>query len=209
MELIMGSRSITKITFTDTTLRLYLHWGSPEYQIPNMAEFVFWAWTFDHPWTSESYHAYLATIPGGVLPDEPSDNFHGDLEHYYRLRFGERGEIDYAYRHRDVGAEEWTEVFHATDRAELYNEAVRRLETHRAWVAKRANAHPGDTRAAQDLAAIERHLDEAHLHAQIEALPGAAGSASQTDFHTRHECDPLDCSIWAPDLNQATERRSR
>ena len=45
----MGSRSITKITFTDTTIRYYLHWGSPDYQIPNLAEFVFWAWSRTAP----------------------------------------------------------------------------------------------------------------------------------------------------------------
>ncbi|THV35721.1 hypothetical protein [Glycomyces buryatensis] len=205
----MGSRSITKITFTDTTVRLYLHWGSPEYQIPNMAEFIFWAWTLDKPWTADSYRAYLDTVSDGSLPAEPTDGFHGDLEHYYRITIGENGQVTYVYKHLNFDAEDWAVEFQAENRAELYDEAIRQLEAHRRWVADAIEANPKAVHYEQDLAAIDHHLHEARLYAQVEALPGVPASACQSDFHAEHSCERDQCSIWTPELTEIADRPPR
>jgi hypothetical protein len=205
----MGSRSITKITFTDTTLRLYLHWGSPEYQIPNMAEFVFWAWALDKPWTADSYRAYLDTVSGGTLPAEETADFHGDLEHYYRITIGENGQITYVYQNLDIDAADWAVRFRAESRAELYDEAVRQLEAHRRWVADAIEANPKASQYEQDLASIDHHLREARLRARVEALPGVAESAWQFDFHAEHSCEREQCSIWSAELTEIVDRPPR
>lgn len=196
----MGERSITKLTIAGETVRSYLHWGSPEYQIPAFADFVYWTWSTSRPWSLATWGDFLAGVGPNHLPTDPSDDFHGDLGHYYRITIGADGTLAYAYRHRSIDADlEWTDWetrYRADSRLGLYRLAEAVLGERRRSIEYMLQRRPGDERARGHLAWIEVLEGNAAVWQRIEQLPGAAGTPSLTAAHERHDCGLVACADW-------------
>ncbi|SDD87280.1 hypothetical protein [Glycomyces harbinensis] len=196
----MGERSITKLTIGTETRRLYLHWGSPEFQVVNFADFTYWTWSTSRPWDFATWDEFLAGIGDRLLPDEESDGIHGDLEHYYRITIGTDGTLSYTYRHRRLehgGWQDWQTQLEAHSRLELYQAAADQLATRRAWTEREARQRPDDTYLQGHLHRIGILSETARLWTDIEQIDRVAASASLTSFHDGHACG-LDqpCSFW-------------
>lgn len=103
----MGVRVVSTVVdeATATTKHFYLHWGSPQYQIPHMADFVTWADEHDR-WGMEAYVEYATAHPG-MLPVEelePDDQ-------YMPSPKGRRPWVDLDYRYDLVLREDRTFTF--------------------------------------------------------------------------------------------------
>lgn len=197
----MGERSITKLTIGTETRRLYLHWGSPNFQVVNFADFTYWTWSTSRPWTFATWDEFLSGISDRLLPNEESDGLHGDPEHYYRITIGSDGTLAYTYRHRrlDRGIwQDWHTQIEAHSRLELYQAAAAQLATRQARVEHERRQRPDDTYIQGHLNRIGILAETARLWADIELLDGASASVSLATFHTGHDCG-LDqpCEPWS------------
>lgn len=196
----MGERSITKLTIGTETRRLYLHWGSPEFQVVNFADFTYWTWSTSRPWTFATWDAFLAGISDRLLPDEESDGRHGDLEHYYRITIGADGALAYTYRHRRLersGWQDWQTQLAVRSRLELYQAAAAQLSTRRTRIEREAQQRPDDTYLQGHLRRIDMLAEIARLWTDIEQVDGVADSASLTAFHDGHACGhDHPCPLW-------------
>lgn len=196
----MGERSITKLTIGTETRRLYLHWGSPEFQVVHFADFIFWTWSTSRPWTFATWDEFLSGISDRLLPNEESDGIHGDLEHYYRITIGADGALACTYRHRRLerdGWQDWHAQLEAHSRLELYQAAAAQLVTCRSRTARELRQRPGEAYVEGHLRHIDLLAGITRLWVDIECLDGALNSPSLTAFHDGHTCGlDLPCADW-------------
>jgi hypothetical protein len=189
----MGAQSITELAFPDGTSRLHLHWGSPHYQLSNMAEYMFATWTHDLGWHLAAYREYAdqAKTPG--LPTEEfTGAIHGDIEHHYRYQFDRNGQIAFDYRSRtygQAGPRKWRIEHEGTSRLDLYRAALH-------WRTEARNIiHQRSLRGWVPGHVEDYDLDLAFGLFRIasELRPGAADSPNSAAFHAAHDCRTCGC----------------
>jgi hypothetical protein len=88
----MGVRAVVTITDQHGTSRsFWAGWGSPEYQIPYVADFVAWADRHQRPLTVATWLAHADAFPGTLPRLEVTgttaahDTYIGDLDYRYQL----------------------------------------------------------------------------------------------------------------------------
>lgn len=197
----MGEPSITRLTIGTETVRSYLHWGSPDFQVPAFADFVYWTWSTSRPWTTATWQTFLAGVSDKHLPKEPSTAVHFDLAHHYRIRIDPDGSLAYRYRRRRFDRsgdlDEWETRLEAHSRLELYQLARGQLAERRRETELELRARPGDDYLDGHLRLIDHFGQTASVWERIEQLDGAAGTPSLEVFHQHHYCGTLGlCSAW-------------
>ncbi|MGC4750459.1 hypothetical protein ACLQ28_33045 [Micromonospora sp. DT201] len=88
----MGNRAVVTITDQHGNSRsFWAGWGSPDYQIPHLADFVAWADRHQRPLTVDNWLAHADTFPGTLPRLEVTgttaahDTYIGDLDYRYQL----------------------------------------------------------------------------------------------------------------------------
>ncbi|SUD49531.1 Uncharacterised protein [Nocardia otitidiscaviarum] len=136
----MGSRSTTTIITPTGRASFYLHWGSPEYQVPRIAE-----WTYEmamraEELTVDTWEQWAAEVngdKGGAAAAERIDYEPGDLEHRYEVEVGpERFEFRYWHRVKPWQDGPWIRVLRCGSVPDLLAEAVRQVERMRNFAAR-------------------------------------------------------------------------
>ncbi|MFG3343367.1 hypothetical protein [Glycomyces sp. NPDC048151] len=189
----MGSRSLTTLTFPrGESAHFYLHWGSPHYQVPNVAAYVWETWSQGLDWTLKGYRDYVAALKIQDLPIEegwdPKDANRSDLEHLYTYTFTEHGQVAFTYANRPIGGR-FKGADSGASRLDLYQAAMRWRRELRSNVYRRLHGH-GLRSGIED---YDLELIEAEFRIASEARPGAAESASAQAFHRAHECPTAGC----------------
>ncbi|WP_026930149.1 hypothetical protein [Glycomyces tenuis] len=188
----MGAQSITELAFPDGTSRFSLHWGSPQYQFPNMAEYVFETWTHDLGWRLAGYREYADQARTGLPTEVFTGKVHGDVEHHYRYEFDRNGQVVFRYSSRtfgQVGPRKWRVEHEGAGRLDLYRAALHWRADLRGNIYRRSLRGWGPGR-------IEDYdLDLACCTFRIasEMRSGAADSANSAAFHAAHDCRDTGC----------------
>ncbi|MGW4355523.1 hypothetical protein ACWELJ_25890 [Nocardia sp. NPDC004582] len=139
----MGERSITKLVMTDGTRKFYLHWGSPEYQIPRLGQWAYEMALHGEPLTVAAWEKWAAEINGergGVVAAERHDGPNpGDIDHEYVITADDQGGFVAEYRHRSLGragGDLWRTVVLCNSVADWLTAGADQLTTYRAQLVR-------------------------------------------------------------------------
>ncbi|THV39638.1 hypothetical protein [Glycomyces buryatensis] len=191
----MGSPAQTTLNFPGaSSAHFYLHWGSPHYQIPNMAAYVFETWSNGLDWSLDGYRSYVEALKIQDLPTEEGparkDAHKWGVEHSYNYTFTEDGQVSFTYAHRPIGGDGYAPVDSGASRFDLYQAALKWRRELRANVYKRLLRH-GLRSGIED---YDLDLIECEYRTASETRPGVAESTSAQAFHRGHECFTSGCA---------------
>jgi hypothetical protein len=124
----MGARAVLEITDALHGVRpvqFRMHWASPEYQLPALADFVSRTTVRGLPLSVDSYRGYIAENPD-VLPEDDetgqwSKDKPLDLDFWYEVALGDT--VTYQVFSRLNPRREFTVVYSGTSAGDLYRDA--------------------------------------------------------------------------------------
>ena len=128
----MGSRALFHITDGHRSGYYWLHWGSPGYQVPNLATFIHHCRTRDTPTTVETFEDFARTFTDGQLPTEKvpatwwTNRNSTDAENRYHLNLpaGQPVRLHVEIIRWLPGPPQWHTVCQTTGDAQLYQAAA-------------------------------------------------------------------------------------
>jgi len=190
----MGSPAQMTLEFPGApSAHFYLHWGSPHYQIPNMASYVFATWNGNRAWSLDVYRQYIEDRHITDLPTEDGptrENAHKwGVEHSYVYGFTEHGQVLFSYAHREIGGKEFAPVDGGVDRLDLYRSARRWARELRSNAYRRLKPHG----LRSGIEGYDLDLIKAEFRITSESRPGVAETASSRAFHAGHDCGAAGC----------------
>jgi hypothetical protein len=200
----MGSRALFQVDDGRACGYYWLHWGSPVYQIPNLATFIRYCRTRALAPMVGAFDSFAHLFTAGQLPTEPVpaawwDQDNTDAENRYHLATGAAGgpvrllaEIRHLAPSPTPGHGRWRTVCQSTGDAQLYLAAARARDRMAADIRRLAARNPGlvgtrwlplpEVRAVLADAARFRRWAAAAEHAQdAAASPAAAGGTRRPD----------------------------
>ncbi len=196
----MGSRALFQVDDGGTRGYYWLHWGSPAYQIPNLATFIRYCRTRALVPTVEVFEGFARVFTAGQLPTEPVpaawwDQDSTDAENRYHLATGAAGgpvRLHAEIRHPSPtpGHGRWRPVCQTTGDAQLHLAAARARDRMAEEIRRLAARNPGlvgtrwlplpEARAVvADAARFRRWAADAAV--QDTAGPAAAGGTRRPD----------------------------
>ncbi|MEU6246436.1 hypothetical protein [Glycomyces sp. NPDC047010] len=190
----MGSPAQMTLNFPgEKSTHFYLHWGSPHYQIPNMAAFVFETWSNGLAWSLDGYRSYVEALNIQDLPTEDGparkDAHKWGVEHSYTYTFTADGQVSFSYAHRPIGGDGFASVDGGAARLDLYQAALRWRRELRTNVYGRF-LRSGERSSIED---YDLALLECEFRIASESRPGVTESISSRTYHRNHQCIDAGC----------------
>lgn len=185
----MGNRAVITITDQHGASRsFWAGWGSPEYQIPHLADFVAWADRHQRPLTVDTWLTHADAFPGtlprmevtGTAADDEA--YIGDLDYRYQLVLHEGAHAVQLRVHQlrgPAGEPQPRLVAELTD-ATLYGEAARLCEVMADRAQQWADRHGGNPPPGNDPDGWRRRAAQFHeIHQSLPVTAIAANLAAR------------------------------
>src|SRR5262249_40580347 len=146
----MGSRALFAVQDGRACGYYWLYWGSPAYQVPNMATFIRYCRTRGIPPTVEIFEHFARIFTDGQLPTEaiPADWWAEDVtdaENRYQLVIGAGRPVRLLARiprYPAVAAGRWQVVYQTSGDAQLYLAAARARDQMAVQIRRMAARNP-------------------------------------------------------------------
>lgn len=218
----MGARAITRIVTAEGVSAFALYWGSPEFQMPRIAQFLLMLDLSGEPVTADAWRAFAADTtradgePVVANRQVDPDAVPSDTEHLYVINATDPDALSFAYYYADpspYALGRWAVKAEADTLAEVLALAVRYAElvarrSHRlAWVDNEARAAAEQWATnARRMVLVHQSSEDEHVTPAADELPPRRDEDDRVE-HARAVAEF--CAARAEELPTDTEQARR